>query len=979
MKFLWTTPLSAPWLFEISLFLILSYLLFNPPMAYPQSTAVALGGGLLLLLFKPVKPDSFLSMGRAWFLFLGYLLISSFWSLVPGLTFQSAGLAFLGTLLYILARSDEPEKSQRLEMVGLLLAFVASLLAFQQLFFGFDDLKFLLPGLAKMDFRIVEKAIYYHRPSGPLATPGSLAALLILFIPLGAVQTQVSSGFKKVFFGFLTLTLVLALWTTKSVGAWACITAATLLVLLLRGSRKWTWIILAAGTAGILGIIWVRGAEHWSISSFNMRALLWKSAWNLFLQHPLFGTGLGTFAEAYQEAGYDLVQGGARYAHNLLLQLLVETGLAGTGLFFAALFSLGRRFKIPFWWEGWGVMTGGLAFFLFSFLDLPFQMPELVCFFSILAGRLELKPEKPMSLPPLPVAWVECGLLGILLVSGFWPPFQPWNFALLAGALWIVLALLGKSFDRIPLWIFLGGLFIALRAFNSASTGGAVRFLETAGIALAFWLVAGELDSKGSFIRRFCLLGLVWGAVAWMVSFFGAPFEAWANFTNPKHLAVFLVPLIFLFFPAKISQVKNTLVSGAALLTMARLRATGACVGLTVGLLALPKIPTKFKAGAVAGLILLAMAIHGFQPSSTQWDRLLIWKASAQVWGHHLWMGNGPGVFDGEFQRVKEPRSGGFSRYLMEAGYSHNEFLEFLTAFGLLGGLFLGLGLWALFQRSKPGDRMASLAGIGAASLFDFCLHTPRVLLQCVGLMAPAREESPRISWAGGFLALGLACGLFGAAVFVPRLETQAAEAESQNHFPLELRLMETAEQLNAWDARVSWAKAQFVEKLYLATGDPNWKQKSDETMEKILQMEPTQGDWYWKKAGLLSGRAVKDGTAVSAQAATQAWREAEGRLPFSAFLRYEEGMFFLQMGQKQDSIFSLQKAVELEPNYAVAWAKLGFLLKMQGLGDQARQAFREAYQIHEAWKDKPIDPQEKPMLAIPDDVMNQIRLETKP
>src|SRR5580698_6099662 len=105
MKFPWATPLSSRQLWEISIFSILGYLLFNPPMAHPQSTAVALGGGLFLLLFKSVKPDSFLSLGRAWFLFLGYLLVSSFWSMVPGLTLQSAGLVFWGSLLYLMARS----------------------------------------------------------------------------------------------------------------------------------------------------------------------------------------------------------------------------------------------------------------------------------------------------------------------------------------------------------------------------------------------------------------------------------------------------------------------------------------------------------------------------------------------------------------------------------------------------------------------------------------------------------------------------------------------------------------------------------------------------------------------------------------------------------------------------------------------------------------------------------------------------------
>jgi hypothetical protein len=53
-------------------------------------------------------------------------------------------------------------------------------------------------------------------------------------------------------------------------------------------------------------------------------------------------------------------------------------------------------------------------------------------------------------------------------------------------------------------------------------------------------------------------------------------------------------------------------------------------------------------------------------------------------------------------------------------------------------------------------------------------------------------------------------------------------------------------------------------------------------------------------------------------------------------------------------------------------------LLKIEGKPDQARQAFQTAFRIHETWKDKPIDPPEKPMLAIPDDVITQIRREAE-
>ena len=977
MKSLLSIAISSDRIFEIFCLVIGIYLLHRPALAYPQSFTVALGGGLLLLLFKNVTPESFALIGKAWWLFLFFIVSSSVWSILPGLTLQSAGIVFLGTILYLTARSLDPAAKIRMETVWVLIAGVAASIALAQRIYGFDQMALILPSLSGEELKIATAGTHNHRAFGPLVTPGALAALMILFIPLSFVFAWINSGFKKVLFVLLTLLLVLGLWSTQSVGALVCLTLAVLTALGIRKSRIWIGATMGLGFIGIWKMVVIRGLQSWIWAAFSMRLDLWKSAWALFLQHPLWGSGLGTFAEAYQQSGLSL-DTGARYAHNLLLQFLVETGLAGTLLFLVAAAGFIRRLKLPSRWEGWGVLTGVMAFLLFSLVDLPFQMPELVWIFALVAGRLELRPGKDCIFPPLSLSWLEYLLLTILLVSGFWPPFRSWNFALLAGALWVVLALLGKSFDRIPLWVFIGGLFVGVRAFNSPSAEGTVRFLETTGLVMAFWLVAGTLDSRGSFMRRFCLLGLVWGATAWFISFSGAPFEAWTNFTNPKHLAVFLIPLTILFFPLGNSRIQNILVSGAAILTMARLRATGALVGLTVGFLMLPKLSKKIKVLSVTVLILAALVIRVLQPSSTQWDRLIIWKASAQVWSHHLWIGNGPGVFEGEFQKIKEPRSGGLSRYLMEAGYSHNEFLEFLTAFGVVGGIFLAAGLWVLFRTSKNGPRTAAWVGVGAASLFDFCLHTPRVFLQWVGLMAPPKEGNPGISWPGGFLALGLVCGLFGGAALVSRLQAQAGEAESQNQFPRELRLLETAEKLNPWDAQTVWVKVQFLEKLYQATGDPNWKQKSDETMAKILNLEPNKGDWYWKKAGLLSDRAGKEKTLEAVAAANQAWREAENSQPFSAYLRYDEGMFFLQSGLKDEAARSLEKAVELEPNYAVVWAKLGFLFKMEGYRDQARQAFQQALRVHEAWKDKSIDPPEKPMLAIPDNVINQIRQEIK-
>src|SRR5690242_21260992 len=136
MKSILAVPLSSDRLWEFFFLLTAAYLLFLPALSHPQSRAVALGAGLLLLLFKTVPRESSAILGRPWWLFLGFLASSCLWSLSPGVTLQSAGFVFLGSLLFLMGRSREGQAQGRIEAAGLVLALAASLAALYQWFFG---------------------------------------------------------------------------------------------------------------------------------------------------------------------------------------------------------------------------------------------------------------------------------------------------------------------------------------------------------------------------------------------------------------------------------------------------------------------------------------------------------------------------------------------------------------------------------------------------------------------------------------------------------------------------------------------------------------------------------------------------------------------------------------------------------------------------------------------------------------------------
>ncbi|OWY40778.1 hypothetical protein CEK28_00440 [Xenophilus sp. AP218F] len=86
------------------------------------------------------------------------------------------------------------------------------------------------------------------------------------------------------------------------------------------------------------------GAQRLLDNGYARRQLEWSKAWEVFRQHPWLGIGLGNYpwASAWLETfgGWPKVlnTGLFTHSHNLLLQLLAETGLAGTALVLLALF-----------------------------------------------------------------------------------------------------------------------------------------------------------------------------------------------------------------------------------------------------------------------------------------------------------------------------------------------------------------------------------------------------------------------------------------------------------------------------------------------------------------------------------------------------------------------------------------------------------------------------------------------------------------
>jgi O-antigen ligase/Tfp pilus assembly protein PilF len=233
--------------------------------------------------------------------------------------------------------------------------------------------------------------------------PNPFAAFLLLVVPPTFVRfLYASKGRDVLTHGLAVVLLLVALVFTYSRGAWITLSAvAAVALIVLRPLRRWNAVgrtaalgvltalavftlVRAVGSPDIRQGIAARAVSVANPSDYSIqgRLSLWHAGLGIFLDHPLLGTGPGTFAVMHPAYQRD-VRYYARDAHNLYIQTLAEMGAVGLIALLLVLVSVGlmwrRSLQAAQGKDAFpliaGVGLGLLAFFLHSALDMDWMFP----------------------------------------------------------------------------------------------------------------------------------------------------------------------------------------------------------------------------------------------------------------------------------------------------------------------------------------------------------------------------------------------------------------------------------------------------------------------------------------------------------------------------------------------------------------------------------------------------------------------------
>lgn len=333
--------------------------------------------------------------------------------------------------------------------------------------------------------------------------------------------------------------------------------------------------------------------------------------------------------------------------------------------------------------------------------------------------------------------------------------------------------------------------------------------------------------------------------------------------------------------------------------------------------------------------------LSGDSPETAQ-SRIWLWKPALAMWRDNFWWGAGPAHFDHRFPAYRP------AEIQARPGYAHNDYLNLLTDYGIVGTgmtfaalLLLCAGIlksWKSVHREQRdlapprSNRSAFILGgstgllaVFIHSFFDFNMHIPANAILAVTLMAllsaHLRFTSERYWVTPGLL--GRVCTTVVALSVVGYLVHQA------------------------------WRRAQEHIWLERATREKYHTPARMGALQRAAAIEPTNFETTYKVGEALRQQGWR-GHPGYEKLLTKAieWFERGTRLnPYDPYNYMRIGMCLDQLGRPVEATPYFEEAVRRDPNNYYVLAHQGWHFMRVGDYLEARKWFERSVELQHAWK----------------------------
>ncbi|HZZ18003.1 MAG TPA: O-antigen ligase family protein [Opitutaceae bacterium] len=231
---------------------------------------------------------------------------------------------------------------------------------------------------------------YSGRATGSFGIPNSLGVFMALLIPPVAftVFDRASPALRRVLAALVLATLVYGFVLAVSRAAWLALAAALALRSLFAPGRSIGLRVLGAvaaiaiPAATVAVLYYTMPVMHERVLNFvkdsgeHSRPIIWRGAWGIFLDHPVFGGGAGCFDVLFEKFRPIGFRDDPVYAHCDYLNTLCDYGAVGFVLLFGAVAAIAWKCRGARGIDG-AVLTGLLAFSLHLLVDFHMKIPAI--------------------------------------------------------------------------------------------------------------------------------------------------------------------------------------------------------------------------------------------------------------------------------------------------------------------------------------------------------------------------------------------------------------------------------------------------------------------------------------------------------------------------------------------------------------------------------------------------------------------------